>query len=80
MGPCLFDEGGELRRIAGTVRDLSEERALQGRMQLSLELLEEAQTMPILVRKRRAGLTRASWREEAVARWRSAPARLHATR
>jgi PAS domain S-box-containing protein len=44
-GAMLFDEGGKLRRIVGTVRDLSEERALQRRMQLSLELLEEAQTI-----------------------------------
>jgi len=44
-GAMLFDEGGKLRRIVGTVRDLSQERSLQRQMQLSLELLEEAQTI-----------------------------------
>jgi PAS domain S-box-containing protein len=44
-GAMLFDDGGKLRRIVGTVRDLSEERALQRQMRLSLELLEEAQTI-----------------------------------
>ncbi|HEU4578917.1 MAG TPA: PAS domain-containing protein [Polyangiaceae bacterium] len=44
-GTMLFDAGGKPRRIVGTVRDLSEERALQRQMQLSLELLEEAQSI-----------------------------------
>ena len=44
-GAMLFDDAGKLRRIVGTVRDLSEERALQRRMQASLELLEEAQSI-----------------------------------
>ena len=44
-GAMLFDEHGRPSRIVGTVRDLSEERALQRQMRLSLELLEEAQTI-----------------------------------
>jgi two-component system cell cycle sensor histidine kinase/response regulator CckA len=44
-GAMLFDDAGKLRRIVGTVRDLTEERALQRRMQASLELLEEAQSI-----------------------------------
>jgi two-component system, cell cycle sensor histidine kinase and response regulator CckA len=44
-GAMLFDGAGKLRRVVGTVRDLSEERALQRRMQASLELLEEAQSI-----------------------------------
>jgi two-component system cell cycle sensor histidine kinase/response regulator CckA len=44
-GAMLFDDAGKLRRIVGTVRDLTEERALQQRMQASLELLEEAQSI-----------------------------------
>jgi two-component system, cell cycle sensor histidine kinase and response regulator CckA len=44
-GAMLFDDAGKLRRMVGTVRDLTEERVLQRRMQLSLELLEEAQSI-----------------------------------
>jgi two-component system cell cycle sensor histidine kinase/response regulator CckA len=44
-GAFLFDQAGKLRRVVGAVRDLSEERALQLKMQDSLAQLEEAQTI-----------------------------------
>ncbi len=44
-GSILFDESGKLRRIVGTALDLTEERTLNQKMQRTLELLEEAQTI-----------------------------------
>ncbi len=44
-GAMLFDQGGQLRRVVGTVRDLTEERALRQKIQASLNLLEEAQSI-----------------------------------
>ncbi|HKO91226.1 MAG TPA: PAS domain-containing protein [Polyangiaceae bacterium] len=41
----LFDADGKLQRMVGTVLDRTEERALQQKMQSSLELLEEAQSI-----------------------------------
>jgi PAS domain S-box-containing protein len=41
----LFDRTGTLRRVVGTVQDLSHERALKQKMQRTLELLEEAQAI-----------------------------------
>ncbi|MEY2936266.1 MAG: hypothetical protein RL033_7015, partial [Pseudomonadota bacterium] len=44
-GAMLFDQAGNLRRMVGTVRDLTEERALRQKIQASLELLEDAQSI-----------------------------------
>jgi two-component system cell cycle sensor histidine kinase/response regulator CckA len=41
----LFDAGGKLRRMVGTVLDRTDERALNQKMQSSVELLEEAQSI-----------------------------------
>jgi len=41
----LFDDSRRLRRAAGTLRDLTEDRLLQQGMQRSLQLLEEAQAI-----------------------------------
>ena len=41
----LFDQSQRLRRAAGTLRDLTEDRLLQQGMQRSLQLLEEAQAV-----------------------------------
>ncbi len=41
----LFGDSGKLERLVGAVRDLTEEIALRQRMQSSLDLLEEAQTI-----------------------------------
>jgi PAS domain S-box-containing protein len=41
----LFDESRRVRRVAGTLRDLTEDRLLQHGMQRSLQLLEEAQAI-----------------------------------
>jgi two-component system cell cycle sensor histidine kinase/response regulator CckA len=39
----LFDAAGKLRRLVGTVRDLTEQRELQAKMENSVQLLEQAQ-------------------------------------
>ncbi len=44
-GAMLFDAAGKLRRMVGTVADLTAERMLQQTMQNSLQLLEDAQSM-----------------------------------
>jgi PAS domain S-box-containing protein len=44
-GSILFGESGKLRRLVGTALDLTEERMLNQKMQRTLELLEEAQTI-----------------------------------
>jgi signal transduction histidine kinase/CheY-like chemotaxis protein len=44
-GAMLFDATGKIQRVVGTVLDLTEERALQQKMQRTLELLEEAQSI-----------------------------------
>jgi two-component system cell cycle sensor histidine kinase/response regulator CckA len=41
----LFGAAGDVQRVVGTVRDLTRERALNQKMQRTLELLEEAQAL-----------------------------------
>ena len=44
-GAMIFDDGGTLRRMVGSVRDLTEERLVRERLARANDLLEEAQAM-----------------------------------